>query len=281
MASIAKKGKKGKDETKKVLLGRPGNKLKVGIVGLPNVGKSTFFNILCGMQVKAMNVPFCTIDPNTSTVDVPDKRHKHLCKAFKPKKEVPAVLEVVDIAGLIEGASKGEGLGNEFLSNISRTDAIYHMVRAFPNKEITHVCETVDPVRDMEIIHNELILKDLEQAKKTEEKLAKDVERAGSKVEKRMKNKLETLQKAIEILESGKDIRGHAWSANDIHALNEEQYLTAKPMIYLVNVSKKSMAKGGNIWFEKIVEYIGKRGNGEKAMPFSVSFEEVSEVPNF
>eukprot|EP00948_MAST-09A_sp_MAST-9A-sp1_P002752 g2752.t1 len=278
MASVVKKGgkkgKKGSDVSRRVILGRPGNNLKVGIVGLPNVGKSSFFNVLCKMDVAAENFAFCTIEPTQSTVPVPDKRLKKLVKEFKPKKEIPAVLTVMDIAGLIEGASKGEGLGNEFLSNIARTDCIYHMVRAFPNKEVSHVCESVDPVRDMQIIHNELILKDLDQAVKSEEKLAKDVARAGSKVDKRMKTKLETIQKAIELLKAGKDIRGADWSQNEVVALNEEAYLSAKPMIYLVNVSKKSMKQGGNVWFEKIQEFIKKRGNGEKALPFSVSFEE-------
>ena len=160
-----KKGKKGKGAPEeKVLLGRPGNNVKMGIVGLPNVGKSSFFNLLGKMNVPAENFPFCTIDPNVAQVPVPDKRFNHLVKKFMPKSEVPAVLTVTDIAGLVSGAAEGAGLGNAFLSHVRGVDAIYHMVRAFEDKNVSHVEESVDPIRDMKIIHEELRKKDYNQA---------------------------------------------------------------------------------------------------------------------
>lgn len=157
--------KKSKGETKEdkiPLLGRSTNNVGMGIVGMPNVGKSTFFNTLSKLNVPAENYAFCTKDPNLAKVPVPDKRFNKLCNAFHPKSEKCAVLSVTDIAGLVRGASTGLGLGNEFLSHIRATDAIFHMVRAFEDKEISHVEETVDPIRDMEIIENELRAKDLE-----------------------------------------------------------------------------------------------------------------------
>ena len=158
MAAIAgKKGKKGKkgEAVPNIVLGRPGNNVKIGILGLPNVGKSSFFNLLTKMNVPAENFPFCTIDPAESRVPVPDKRWKKLCTDFKPKKEIPAVLTVKDIAGLVEGAAEGKGLGNAFLSHVSATDALFHMIRAFPKASVTHECGSVDPVRDIKIISKE------------------------------------------------------------------------------------------------------------------------------
>ena len=161
MAAVAakkgKKGKKGDASPAVIQLGRPGNDVKMGILGLPNVGKSSFFNLLTKMNVPAENFPFCTIDPAESKVPVPDKRWRKLCNDFKPKKEIPAVLTVKDIAGLVEGAAEGKGLGNAFLSHVQATDALYHMVRAFPKASVTHVCESVDPVRDIEIISKEYV----------------------------------------------------------------------------------------------------------------------------
>merc|ERR1712179_12244 len=161
------KAKKGETEEKRpVLLGRLGTGLKIGIVGLPNVGKSTFFNILTKSEAAAENFPFCTIDPNEARVPIPDKRWNFLCEHHKPAKEIPAFLNVVDIAGLVKSAHEGAGLGNAFLSNIDSCDAIYHMLRIFEDDDITHVEGGVDPVRDMEIIHDELRLKDLAKVEK-------------------------------------------------------------------------------------------------------------------
>ena len=136
-----------------MLLGRPGNTLKMGIVGLPNVGKSLTFNALSNLDVPSKNFAFCTKDPNLATVEIQDKRHAHLCELYKPKKEILATVKIVDIAGLVKGASKGEGLGNAFLSHISAVDGIYHVVRAFDDMCVSHEEGDVDPVRDLDIIH--------------------------------------------------------------------------------------------------------------------------------
>ncbi|TMS06243.1 Obg-like ATPase 1 [Larimichthys crocea] len=160
---MAPKKGKGDDASKPPpLIGRFGTSLKIGVVGLPNVGKSTFFNVLTKSQAAAENFPFCTIDPNESRVPIPDERYDFLCQFHKPASKVPAFLNVVDIAGLVKGAHAGQGLGNAFLSHISACDGIFHMTRAFEDEDIIHVEGTVDPVRDMEIIHEELRLKDEE-----------------------------------------------------------------------------------------------------------------------
>mmetsp|Transcript_84260 Transcript_84260/g.225220 ORF Transcript_84260/g.225220 Transcript_84260/m.225220 type:complete len:221 (-) Transcript_84260:28-690(-) len=148
----------------KVFLGRPGTNLKAGIVGLPNVGKSTFFNLLCKMSVPAENYPFCTIEPTLSRVAVPDERFDWLCEHYKPASKVHAFLQVTDIAGLVRGAAQGQGLGNAFLSHIQAVDCLLHMVRVFDDPDVTHVEDSVDPVRDLDIICGELVAKDLEWA---------------------------------------------------------------------------------------------------------------------
>ncbi|KAI2663321.1 Obg-like ATPase 1 [Labeo rohita] len=174
--------KKGGDGPKQPpLIGRFGTSLKIGIVGLPNVGKSTFFNVLTKSQAAAENFPFCTIDPNESRVPIPDERFDFLCQYHKPASKVPAFLNVVDIAGLVKGAHKGQGLGNAFLSNISACDAIFHMMRAFEDEDIIHVEGCVDPVRDIEIIHEELRMKDEEMIGPILDKLEKTAVRGGDK----------------------------------------------------------------------------------------------------
>ena len=146
--------KKDEPQKEKVLLGRPGNTLKMGIVGLPNVGKSTLFNLLSKMQVPAKNVMFCTIDPNQAKVEVPDKRWEHLVELYKPKRKFPAALTILDIAGLVRGASSGQGMGSEFLSHIQGVDGIYEVIRAFDDEDIQHFEGDVDPIRDLEIIRD-------------------------------------------------------------------------------------------------------------------------------
>jgi obg-like ATPase 1 len=153
--------KKKVEPERKVLLGRPRNTLKMGLVGLPNVGKSTTFNVLSNLNVPAENYPFCTIEPSEARIFVPDKRFDKLCEMYNPKSKVGASISIFDIAGLVKGASTGAGLGNAFLSHIDAVDGIYHVVRAFPNEEITHEEGEVDPIRDMEIITDELIAKDI------------------------------------------------------------------------------------------------------------------------
>jgi len=264
-----KKGAKKKDDGP-VMLGRPGNNVKIGIVGLPNVGKSSFFNLLCKMDVPAENFPFCTIEPTVSRVPVPDKRWKQLCTAFKPKKKIPAVLTVTDIAGLVKGASEGAGLGNAFLSNIQAVDAIFHQIRTFKDKDVTHVESSIDPLRDIEIINNELLLKDIALVKSLVETKKKNVDRGlGGKD---AKLEYESLARALAHMMEGKPIRFGTWSEADITVLNRLQLLTAKPQIYLVNMSEKNFCTSRSNWLGKIQE-LTKRLGGEPMIPYSVAFE--------
>merc|ERR1711970_373202 len=196
-------------EKKPVILGRLGTGLKIGIVGLPNVGKSTFFNILTKSEAAAENFPFCTIDPNEARVPIPDERFEFLCEHHKPKSKVPAFLNVVDIAGLVKGAHEGSGLGNAFLSNIDMCDAIFHMLRIFEDEDITHVEGGVDPVRDIEIINDELRLKDVAKCKRRLGELEKLYVRGG---DKKLKQEYEALVKVQECLESGKHVRMGSWN---------------------------------------------------------------------
>ncbi|ELU09460.1 hypothetical protein CAPTEDRAFT_174827 [Capitella teleta] len=263
--------KKGEKEEKPVIMGRMGTNLKCGIVGLPNVGKSTFFNVLTKSQASAENFPFCTIDPNESRVPVPDERWDWLCDYFKPASKVPAFLNVVDIAGLVKGAHEGQGLGNAFLSNISACDALFHMVRIFEDEEVTHVEGEVNPVRDMEIIFDELRLKDLEKVRKNLESLGKT---AGRTADKAKKLEFDVFTKAQGILETEKKaIRFGTWDLKEIEELNKILFITAKPMVYLVNMSEKHFIKKKNKWLVKIKEWIDANDPGSTIIPFSGALE--------
>ncbi|KRT86214.1 50S ribosome-binding GTPase, partial [Oryctes borbonicus] len=263
--------KKVQEPERKPLIGRVGTNLRVGIVGIPNVGKSTFFNVLTKSAVAAENFPFCTIDPNESRVPVPDERFDYLCEYFKPLSKVPAFLNVVDIAGLVKGASEGQGLGNAFLSHISACDAIFHLCRAFEDDDVTHVEGEVDPVRDLEIIGEELRLKDEEMLVKNLEKLERTVVRGG---DKKMKPEFDVLMKVKGVLVDQKQhIRFADWHVNDIDVLNKYLFLTSKPMIYLVNLSEKDYIKKKNKWLVKIKEWVDKNDPGAIIIPFSGAFE--------
>ncbi|ETW10371.1 GTP-binding protein YchF, variant [Aphanomyces invadans] len=262
---------KKKEEAPKVYLGRPTNNVKIGIVGLPNVGKSTFFNTVSKLNIPAENFPFCTIEPNQAMIPVPDQRFTWLCEKYKPASEVPPVLAITDIAGLVKGAAEGAGLGNAFLSHIQAVDAIYHMVRAFDSKDVTHVEGNVDPVRDMEIILHELRLKDIDRVSKQAEGMRKNVERGLGGKEKKME--YEALLKALEWLQSGKDISFGQWSAFEVDILNTLQLLTAKPVVFLVNVSKKDYLRKGNKYLPAIAEFVAARGGNETVLPISCEFE--------
>jgi len=262
--------KKNEAPEVKALIGRVGTSLKVGIVGLPNVGKSTFFNVLTKSQAQAENFPFCTIDPNESRVPVPDARFDFLCQYHKPASKVPAFLNVTDIAGLVKGAAEGQGLGNAFLSHIKACDAIFHMTRAFDDDDVTHVEGDVNPVRDIEIINEELRLKDVEAANIAFDKIAKLVERG----DKKNKIEYETLVKVKKVLEVEKrHLRFGDWTGTDILELNRHLFITTKPMIYLVNLSTKDFIRKKNKWLAKIKEHVDAKDAGALLIPFSGAFE--------
>ena len=214
--------------------------LQVGIVGLPNVGKSTLFNAISSAKAEAANYPFCTIEPNVGVVTVPDHRLKVLEDLVHPEKVIPTVIEFVDIAGLVKGASKGEGLGNQFLSNIRSVDAIAHVIRCFEDENITHVAGSVDPVFDREVIENELQLKDLESVEKKISKLEKIAKSGDAKAKKTIAD-LEIIKAE---LEKGVSVRLMNCSEEQLLSVADLQLLTAKPVIYVSNIDENSLPQG-------------------------------------
>jgi ribosome-binding ATPase len=221
--------------------------LKCGIVGLPNVGKSTLFNCLSNAKAQAANFPFCTIEPNIGTITIPDPRLEKLENIVVPQRVVPTTMEIVDIAGLVKGASKGEGLGNQFLANIRETDAIIHVLRCFDDGNIIHVDGSVNPVRDKEIIDIELQLKDLESIDKKLSSLSR-VLKSGDK-DSLKENELSI--KIKEGLEKGISVRGLDFSQDDFEIIKKFQLITAKPVLYLCNVDEASV-KTGNEYVEQV-----------------------------
>lgn len=227
--------------------------LKCGIVGLPNVGKSTLFNCLSNAKAQSANFPFCTIEPNVGVISVPDERLTKLVEMCNPRSIVPATVEIVDIAGLVRGASKGEGLGNKFLANIRETDAILHVLRCFDDDNITHVDTTVDPVRDMEVINMELQLKDLETV---ESRLAKTLKAAQTGGDKTAKLQASVLQAYKEALEKGKPARSVRLETKDEQKFARELFLlTDKPVLYVCNVDDAA-AVNGNAYVDRVREAI-------------------------
>jgi GTP-binding protein YchF len=250
--------------------------LKCGIVGLPNVGKSTLFNSLSSAKAQAANFPFCTIEPNIGVITVPDERLNNLADIAKPQQVLPATIEIVDIAGLVKGASKGEGLGNQFLSNIRNTDAILHVLRCFDDDNIIHVDGSVDPVRDKEIIDIELQLKDLESV---QNKLSK-VERAAKTGDKEMIKSLAVLEQYKEHLESGKSARNlQLAKEDDVLHVEDLQLLTMKPVMYVCNVDEGS-AIDGNAYVEEVKKMLAEEG-AEMLLVSAAIESEIAQLENF
>ncbi len=241
---------------------------KCGIVGLPNVGKSTLFRALTAKPVEASNYPFCTIEPNVGVVSVPDKRLDELTRCVNPQKCIPAVVEFVDIAGLVEGAAKGEGLGNQFLANIRETQAILHVVRCFDDGQVIHVSGSVDPIRDVEVIHTELALADLEVVSKSIEKHKK---KAGSG-DKEAKLLLAVLEKARDHLDQGLALRILSLSEDEQALLKVFSFLTLKPMLYIANVNEDGFSDN------PMLDRLGEQAKHEGALVVPVCAAIESEL---
>ena len=249
--------------------------LQCGIVGLPNVGKSTLFNCLSKAKAQSANYPFCTIEPNIGVISVPDVRMDRLAELVKPEKVHPTTVEIVDIAGLVKGASKGEGLGNKFLSNIRETNAVIHVLRCFEDDNIVHVDGSVDPVRDKETIDFELQLKDLETIEKKREKHIK-IAKSGNKDSQKI---VSSLEKYISYIKSGKSARSLDATDSDLESIQDLHLLTSKPILYVCNVDENSI-KSGNKYVDAVKEVV-KDEDAEILIIATAIESEISELDDF
>lgn len=247
--------------------------LQCGIVGLPNVGKSTLFNCLSNAKAQAANFPFCTIEPNIGVITVPDERLTKLAELVNPQRIVPNTIEIVDIAGLVKGASKGEGLGNQFLGNIRATNAIIHVLRCFDDGNVVHVDGSVDPIRDKEIIDTELQLKDLDTVTKRIQKVEKMAKTGGDKDAKKTFDILSIVKTT---LESGRSVRLADISEEDFEYIQDLGLLTQKPVLYVCNVDEASVVNG-NVYVEKVREAV----KNENAEVLVISAKIESEIAEF